>query len=121
MAGNKTEWARRTRELRTELGWPVATKFTARPDLPIGIYILEEDRQGPEHDRHIPEAVYKAVFRRDNYTCNNCGWNYTLFDQDHRHLEAHHIIAHAKGGSNDVDNLITLCNVCHDVVHRKTS
>lgn len=28
VAGNKTEWARRVRELRTEQGWPVATKST---------------------------------------------------------------------------------------------
>ncbi|WP_414019012.1 HNH endonuclease [Idiomarina loihiensis] len=25
---------------------------------------------------------------------------------------------HAKGGKNDLGNLITLCNICHDEVHR---
>ena len=33
VSGNKTEWARRVRELRTELGWAIATKTTGRPEL----------------------------------------------------------------------------------------
>lgn len=45
LAGNTKEWARRVRELRTEDGWPIATKNTGRNDLPVGVYVLEEDRQ----------------------------------------------------------------------------
>ena len=33
VAGDKTEWARRVRELRTEFGWPIATKTTGLPGL----------------------------------------------------------------------------------------
>ncbi len=121
VAGDKTEWARRTRELRTEFGWPVVTRFTGRPDLPVGIYVLEEDRQAPEHDRKIPEAVYRAVLVRDNYSCRDCGWTHKQWNRsDPRHLEAHHIKQHVDGGSNTADNLTTLCNVCHDVRHRKS-
>lgn len=120
LAGNKTEWARRTRELRTEFGWPVMTRFTGRPDLPVGIYLLEKDRQAPEHDRKIPEPVYRAVLVRDNYTCQDCKWTHEQWNRsDARHLEAHHIKPHAEGGSNIADNLITLCNICHDERHRK--
>jgi len=120
VAGDKTEWARRTRELRTEFGWPVMTRFTGRPDLPVGIYVLEEDRQAPEHDRKIPEPVYRAVLVRDNYTCQDCGWMHVQWNRsDPRHLEAHHIQQHAAGGSNTEGNLTTLCNICHDVRHRK--
>ena len=120
VAGDKTEWARRTRELRTEFGWPVMTRFTGRPDLPVGIYVLEEDRQAPEHDRKIPEPVYRAVLVRDNYACQDCGWTHEKWNRsDPRHLEAHHVKQHAEGGSNTADNLTTLCNVCHDVRHRK--
>lgn len=36
VAGNVTEWARRTRELRTEDGWPVITRQTGDPSLPVG-------------------------------------------------------------------------------------
>ena len=68
--------ARRVRELRTEFGWPVATKLTGRPDLGIGIYILQADRQGPEHDRHIPDDLRGKVLRRDEYKCCECGWSH---------------------------------------------
>ena len=121
VAGDKTEWARRTRELRTEFGWPVVTRFTGRPDLPVGVYVLEEDRQAPEHDRKIPEAVYRAVLVRDTYTCQDCGWTHEQWNRsDPRHLEAHHIKQHVDGGSNTADNLTTLCNICHDVRHKKS-
>ena len=120
VAGDKTEWARRTRELRTEFGWPVATRFTGRPDLPVGMYVLEEDRQAPAHDRRIPEAVYRAVLARDGYACRDCGWTHAQWNpSDPRHLEAHHAQPHAAGGANTADNLVTLCNICHDVRHRK--
>jgi len=40
VAKEKTEWARRIRELRTEQGWPIVTKNSGRPHLPIGAYII---------------------------------------------------------------------------------
>lgn len=120
VSGDKTEWARRTRELRTECGWPILTKFAGRPDLPVGIYVLEKDRQSPEHDRRIPEGDYRRVLARDNYTCRDCGWTHDQWNRsDPRHLEAHHVKHHAVGGSNSADNLITLCNVCHDARHSR--
>jgi len=120
VAGDKTEWARRVRELRTEYGWPVITKYTGDPSLPIGTYLLESLRQSPEHDRTIPDPVRRRVLRRDQYQCVQCDWNKTLWDKsDPRHLEIHHIKEHVKGGENIEENLITLCTVCHDEIHRK--
>lgn len=119
VAGNKTEWARRVRELRTEHGWPVVTKNTGRPDMPIGTYMLEENRQSPADDRVIPDPIRRAVLRRDNYTCKTCMWNRSLWNKDDaRHLELHHIVHHAYGGPNTAENLTTLCTVCHDDAHR---
>lgn len=115
---DRSEWARRVRELRSEHGWPVATRFSGRPDLPAGNYVLEEDRQSPEHDRKIPDAVRSAVLRRDDYHCRRCDWHHGLWNpSDPRHLELHHIQAHVAGGENREDNLITLCTVCHDLWH----
>lgn len=47
---------------------------------------------------------------RDNYTCQCCG-------KKNRRVEAHHIIYRSKGGSNDLENYITLCEDCHKAVH----
>jgi len=120
VAGDKTEWARRVRELRTEHGWPIATKTTGRPDLGVGVYVLQADRQSPEHDRSIPDDVRREVLRRDGYKCRSCAWSHDEWNpSDPRHLELHHIEHHAKGGANVEENLKTLCTVCHDKVHRQ--
>ena len=120
VANDKTEWARRVRELRTEFGWPITTKSTGRPDLPVGTYVLEALRQSPEHDRQIPDPVRAAVLRRDGYKCAKCSWSHTGWNaSDPRHLEIHHLIEHAMGGQNIEENLMTVCTVCHDDIHRK--
>ena len=119
VANDKSEWARRVRELRTEEGWPILTRTTGRPDLSIGVYVLEQDRQSPAHDRKIPDPVRCAVLVRDDYRCTKCGWTHAQWNpSDPRHLELHHIEAHAQGGDNTENNLTTLCNICHDDRHR---
>lgn len=119
VAADKTEWARRVRELRTEFGWPVVTKQTGRPDLPVGSYLLEMDRQSPVHDRKIPDQLRAQVLRRDDFSCQTCQWHISEWNKaDPRILELHHIIHHADGGGNIEENLVTLCNICHDARHR---
>jgi len=121
VAGDKTEWACRVRELRTEFGWPIATKATARPDLAVGDYVLEAARQCPEHDRSIPDDVRSMVLRQGGYKCAECGWSHAEWNKsDPRHLELHHVTPHVRGGGNTETNLKTLCTVCHDAVHRRT-
>lgn len=119
LAGDRNEWPRRTRELRTEFGWPVVTRQQGRTDLPMGSYLLEEDKQAPEHDRKISDPVRFEVLERDGFACCVCGWSRQQANKDdpRRLLELHHIQEHAKGGRNEVDNLLTLCNVHHDEVH----
>ncbi len=121
LANNKKEWARRTRELRTEDGWQVVTRNSGRSDLAIGVYLLESAVQSEEHDRHIPDSVRVAVLQRDNFCCTweGCGWNRTMLSQDDKRkfLELHHITHHKDKGANTVENLRTLCNVHHDQLH----
>jgi hypothetical protein len=120
LAKDKKEWARRVRELRTEQGWPIATKNSGRQDLAIGVYVLEEDRQTYEHDRQIPDPIRVAVLQRDRFRCVRCGWSRAMLSPDdpRKMLELHHVKAHVKRGENTMDNLITLCNVDHDEEHR---
>ena len=53
-----------------------------------------------------------AILHRDNYTCQCCKNKH----KDSK-LEVHHIIFRSNGGSDDHDNLITLCHTCHKALH----
>lgn len=119
VSGDKSEFGRRTRELRTEEGYAVATRFTGRPDLNAGEYVLLSlDRVAEAHDRHIPSEVQREVYERDRSTCQQCGWNMAMWTPaDPRILELHHQTTHAARGANSADNLLVLCSYCHDEVH----
>jgi len=121
VANDKSEWARRVRELRTEFGWPISTKNTGQPDFAVGVYLLESDRQAPTHDRKIPDPVRCEVLERDAFLCRKCGWHSKERNSsDPRNLlELHHIEHHVNRGENVKSNLISLCNVCHDDIHRR--
>lgn len=54
-----------------------------------------------------------AILHRDNYTCQCCG-------KKNCRLEVHHIKFRSEGGTDDEENLITLCKECHDGVHAGT-
>lgn len=119
LAGDKSEWARRIRELRTEEGWPIFTRTQGRPDLPVGTYVLDEDKQAEVHDRQIPDDVRIAVLERDGFACVHCRWRREDLRQEdpRKFLELHHIREHGRGGANTVENLVTVCNVHHDMIH----
>jgi len=71
----------------------------------------EERKQG----RNCPEYIEwrKAVYDRDNYTCQKC------LDNTGGNLEAHHILPYALFPELrfEVENGITLCETCHDRYH----
>jgi 5-methylcytosine-specific restriction enzyme A len=56
----------------------------------------------------IPDEVRKYVFTRNNYQCQSCGKTYLETE-----LNIDHIIPLAKGGSNDISNLQSLCRTCN--------
>ncbi len=59
----------------------------------------------------IPLKVRWEVLKRDNYACKKCGKSPSV---DHKvRLEVDHKNPVAKGGSNEVDNLQTLCWDCN--------
>ena len=55
----------------------------------------------------------EAILHRDNYTCQCCG-------KKNCRLEVHHIRFKSNGGTDDEENLITLCEDCHKGVHAGT-
>lgn len=52
------------------------------------------------------------VLCRDNYKCQHCKGK----SKDSK-LEVHHIVYKSNGGSDEQENLITLCNSCHYKLH----
>ena len=71
-----------------------------------------EDEQGRRR-RTIPPRVRRAVLKRDQHRCQAPGCRNTHF------LEIHHIRARRDGGSNDLQNLATLCSGCHRMMHER--
>jgi 5-methylcytosine-specific restriction endonuclease McrA len=61
------------------------------------------------------ENTKAKVLNRDNYTCQHCKGR-----RKDSKLEVHHIIYRSNGGSDEEDNLITLCHTCHKGVHSKS-
>ncbi|BDA66070.1 HNH endonuclease [Calothrix sp. PCC 7716] len=57
----------------------------------------------------IPQIVRKYVHERDNYQCQSCGQS-----QQEAKLTIDHINPLARGGSNDISNLQTLCCICNN-------
>jgi len=66
-----------------------------------------------QHGINYGFANTKAyVLNRDNYSCQNKSCK-----TKEKRLEVHHIIFRKNGGSDEQENLITLCKCCHDGVH----
>lgn len=95
--------------------------------LPIKYLVLETgkfdttllDHKNEAFNRHWgyqkgPAYGYKnnheAVLNRDNYTCQCCKTKKGT-------MHVHHIIYRSNGGSDKMDNLITLCKDCHKKLH----
>jgi hypothetical protein len=52
------------------------------------------------------ETIRKQVLERDNYTCQRCG-------RTDKILSVHHNIPRQVGGTDELENLISLCHPCH--------
>jgi len=75
--------------------------------------IKNPDIQGVEYQQGETldfENKRQYVLCRDRFKCQHCG--------SKEHLEVHHIIYRSQGGTDDVNNLITLCHECHQGVHK---
>lgn len=59
----------------------------------------------PTAKTQLDHKTRKAVLDRDNHVCRKCGRS--------DGLECHHIIPRRAGGSDELENLIVLCIVCH--------
>jgi len=69
----------------------------------------EDSRTSPRREP-IPPSVRFEVLRRDGFRCQYCGRSSSDGDVI---LEVDHIVPVSKGGTNDLNNLITSCRECN--------
>lgn len=60
------------------------------------------------YDRILYQSgIRSLVLERDEYTCQICGKHATS------RLHVHHILKRKEGGTDHLDNLVTVCSGCH--------
>jgi 5-methylcytosine-specific restriction endonuclease McrA len=94
---------------------------TGRGSMPIAPRTLETalcdarvHRRGQRNRATIPPSVRREVLARDGHRCRTAGCGSAHF------LDVHHIVPREHGGTNDPENLITLCAACHRMIHERS-
>ena len=97
-----------------------ASLATSRGELPLSPSTLDHlacdarvHQQGKRSHATVTPALRREVLSRDRHTCQSPGCRHN------HHLEVHHHVPRSRGGSNRLDNLITLCSACHRLWHEK--
>lgn len=76
----------------------------------IKVILLHNKKTKPKRKRtNIPRGMRHEVFKRDNYKCVECGAS----KDDGATLHVDHKIPVSKGGTDELDNLQTLCSDCN--------
>jgi hypothetical protein len=57
--------------------------------------------------------VKAFVLSRDKHTCQKCG-----DDKNGTKLHVHHIVFRSNSGTDSPDNLVCMCELCHDKLHK---
>ena len=117
ISSNKSEWARRVRELRTEEGYLILT-HNDRSDLKPGQYLLLDPKPIPAFERGISKETRAFVLDRNGFTCQMCG---AVAGEQHPYdstrktrLQIGHTIDKSMGGGDDPSNLRSICSVCNE-------
>jgi HNH endonuclease len=115
-SGNKSEWARRLRELRNEYGYQIQS-HKDNASLRPGEYLLETDKRLPVFPRTISAETRAFVLERNGYTCQMCGS--AAGDPDPLggsrsvRLTIGHIKDKSLGGTDEPNNLRAVCETCN--------
>ena len=75
-------------------------------------WIIDKITGSPKEKVEYPDnwnELRRAALERDGYECSNCS--------DYGKVHVHHIVPLSKGGTNNLKNLITLCEGCHKKLH----
>ncbi len=111
-----SDYARRIRELRDEEGMQIRSHVD-RHDLKPGEYILVGLERSPSIERGISPQLRSDILERNGFTCQLCGaaaGDTDPFNPARKvRLHIDHIIPISQGGTNDRNNLRTLCSACN--------
>jgi hypothetical protein len=99
-----SEWARRVRELK-EAGWPI------EHDVSEQTYTLTaaNPTQPAKEGAAVSRTKRYEILARDFHRCRSCGRG----PDDGAKLHVDHMLPRDWGGSNDDENLHTLCEECN--------
>ena len=64
----------------------------------------------PQLDAEAYRDLHRQILERDGWRCQGCG--------SMRNLQVHHKEFRSRSGDDTEINLITLCAMCHQQVHR---
>ncbi|MER8748086.1 HNH endonuclease [Mesorhizobium sp. M1050] len=59
------------------------------------------------------QEIRLQVLKRDNYRCVSCSTPVKSAEAD-----VHHLLPRSMGGTDELSNLVTLCDGCHAVQHQ---
>ena len=124
---NSTKTDRHSPTMKSKLQSHIKEIEFIKSILPISLLVLETATfdthlmKNPTMNRHWGyqrganygfENTKMMIRNRDNYTCQHC-------KNKHKdsNLDVHHIIFRSNGGSDEPENLITLCRTCHKDLH----
>lgn len=112
-----TEWARRVRELRNEVGFQILP-HNDRSDLKQGQYLLLDSKPQPAFQRKLSKETRSQILDRNGFTCQMCG---AAAGEPHptdssrkTRLHIGHIVDKSLGGSDEYSNLRAICSVCNE-------
>lgn len=75
-----------------------------------GVFVYDPDKVKSKVRKQFTTEQKKAIFKRDNYTCQKCG----VSKNNRASLAADHIVPIDNGGKSVVDNGQTLCVKCNN-------
>lgn len=98
------------RQYSSELGIDTSRQLSLLTNAATTKLQKEFGGQEPKRKRTLTNSIKIEVFKRDGYKCQECGAGREA------KLHVHHIIPFSRGGSDEMSNLITLCESCNEAI-----
>lgn len=80
------------------------------------VYKLSNENYESLQEYH---SICDKVFYRDEFKCHSCLLTRYKLSRLDKFLTAHHIVPREDNGQTTMNNLITLCNSCHDIIEER--